>query len=501
MPPFMNDEDSRLLLKKPTSSRLVPVSRSHVFSIPVPPRDRVMPALPAQSAGQPGLSSGTSSDNEMLTVMSRYTDCVGSQNLPEGTRDLYQLIARMASFASGSDVYPFTRTDASDAVRCIDRYVMETGSESRTTNLALSTMAGDAELYRLYAVVGDLAQKLCEDLKDSISAPLLKQQWTIILPKLDEEEGARTAWEASSEAPRPERPKTPFMDVLALAVRTLNVNGMTDVDLDLALFAIRTYARRNSLFHGKSIDLLKSKRFAELARYLDLEESHLEGLLPDKEKASADKYRRLIKHFRSSSICLEGDRNWGQRQAPQLALPQGGPEEVPSSFRPLGEFALRASMEMGDHRPSGLTGPPAPSVSFSPASLRRHTLAELRGTKRPAEEQPLALPRAKAARGLDFGAKKVQAEVPPFSDNDHLHLGRLQSRLHQLTDEITRVSPGKARKLFDEQVPQCEQVLKRAKGSLEKQARDQERKKRRSKYVHQETQSLTITHADDGPSR
>ena len=133
-----------------------------------------MPAAPAQSVGQPGLSAGMELDNEMQAVMSRYTDCVGHPDLPEGTRELYQLVARMASFASGSDSHPFTRTDASDAVRCIDRYVRETASDAKTTNSALSTMAGDAELYRLHAVIGDYAGALCDDLKNSTKSSF---QW------------------------------------------------------------------------------------------------------------------------------------------------------------------------------------------------------------------------------------------------------------------------------------------------------------------------------------
>ena len=53
----------------------------------------------------------------MLAAESRYTACVGNQDLPGSTQDLYRLVARMAGFASGSDEHPFTREDASNAVR------------------------------------------------------------------------------------------------------------------------------------------------------------------------------------------------------------------------------------------------------------------------------------------------------------------------------------------------------------------------------------------------
>ena len=473
----MNNHTKPLAVETPLSSGLEPVSRDYAFSFPVPPRDRVVPESPAnQSSGQPESSLGADTDNEMLTVQSRCTVCVGRQDLPGSTKELYRLVARLAGFASGSDQNPLTKEDASDAVRCIDRYVMDAASEFNAVSRDLSTMAGDAEIYRFNATIGDYAQVLCDALHKGDDVPdYLKQPWTDILGDLGDEESELTDWKASSED-RP-RPQTPFMDALEQRVETLVANGMTDLDYDLALFAARTYGRRNSLFHGKSFNKFLSKDFAGYAECLDRDDQNLERLLPDKEKHLAGKYRRIIDFARDYRIGKDNDGNWRKRQVP----PQ---EEVPHQFAPLSKPALRSSLEMGRFRPTGLDGPPPLCVSFSPAALRRHTVAEQRGTKRPAKEQPLGQPRVKAVCGLDYGKEKVEAVTNHLTDTDHSSFGRLIERLHILADQLTRLSPAKASSLFADQVPQLELELERAKGKYDKQSKKVlKKKKAKSKYI------------------
>lgn len=187
---------------------------------------------------------------------------MGRQDLPESTQELYPLVARLAGFASGSDQNPLTKEDSSDAVRCIDRYVMDAASDFNAVSRDLSTRAGDAEIYRFNAAIGDHAQVLCDALRKGDDVPTyLEQPWTKILRNLRNEESKLTAWKASSED-RP-RPQTPSMDALEHRVETLVANGMTCLDYDLALFAARTYSRRNSLFHGKSFDLFLSRNSAD----------------------------------------------------------------------------------------------------------------------------------------------------------------------------------------------------------------------------------------------
>lgn len=307
-----------------------------------------MPESPAnQSSGQPGSSLGADKDNEMLAVQSRYTACVERQHLPGSTQELYRLVARLAGFASGSDLNPFTREDASDAVRCIDHYVMEAASDLNAVSRDLMTMTGDAELYRFHAAIGDFAQVLCDVLKEGDTPTYLKQPWTKTVEQLDIEERSVTDGEASSgDLPRPQ---TPFMGPLGDGVATLVANGSTGLDLGLALFASRTHAQRNSIFHGKTYDLSKSENFAEQAEWVDLNENTIERLLPNMEKPRVFMYRRLICFTRDYRICKDDDVKWVKRQSPP-------PEEVPHQFVPR-KSALRSSMEMGRFRPAGLDGP------------------------------------------------------------------------------------------------------------------------------------------------
>ena len=196
---------------------------------------------------------------------------------------------------------------------------METASDSSARSSSLSTTAEDLGLHRFYAAIGDHPAALCEALKDTKEAPHLQRPWTIILPELESEEGRLTAWEASSkDVPRP---RTPYTDALEARVETLFAQSMTDLDTDLALFAVRTYVKRISLFHGRTYDLFKSGRFAELADQLDLDDKNLAGLLPDKEKPLVDKYKRLIRFNQEYRRCTDDAGNWVQRKAPPLEVP------------------------------------------------------------------------------------------------------------------------------------------------------------------------------------
>lgn len=139
---------------------------------------------------------------------------------------------------------------------------------------------------------------------------------------------------------------------------------------------------------------------------------------------------------------------------------------------------------MGRFRPTGLDGPPLLCVSFSPAALRRHSVAEHRGTKRPAEEQPLGQPRVKVVCGLDYGKEKVEAVNNHLTDTDHSSLGDLIERLHILADQLTRLSPALASSLFAQQVLQLEADLKRAQDKYDSQRKKVLKKqKAKSKYI------------------
>ena len=86
------------------------------------------------------------------------------------------------------------------------------------------------------------------------------------------------SWMASGSS-GPE-PSCPEKDKIAVRV--------DELDIDLALFAIRSYARRNFGSHGEIFDLHQSGSLAGLARYLDDDLKLLENFLPDEEKPMAE---------------------------------------------------------------------------------------------------------------------------------------------------------------------------------------------------------------------
>ena len=215
-----------------------------------------------QSSGSPEQYRTGDLCNEMRTVESRYTACIGSEDLPPNTQELYRLVARLAEFAAnGSDEHPFTPTEASNAVRCLDQYVRETASETEMANSEISRMAQDTRLFRFHAALGDFSAYICNAIKAGKNSQI-SEPWTVIVSQLDREEEARIAWEASDQTSN--RPFSAFTEALQDRINDLQVDGWDDMDMEIALLAVRSYARRNFIAQSKAYDLIASKNFQEL---------------------------------------------------------------------------------------------------------------------------------------------------------------------------------------------------------------------------------------------
>ena len=466
-----------------TFSRLVPVSRCVSFQHPPQSRDRIVPAPCLnsstrecnQSPGTPERHRAADVVTEMAAVQSSYTDAIRSQQLSPSARDLYRLVASLAKYASGSDEHPFTPSDASDAVRCIDQYVRETASDLHATNQGLSKMTEDTRLYRFHAVMGDYPGHLCKVLKEGWDSSKISQQpWTIIVQKLDKEEKLLAAWKASSKAASTNRPATPFREALQERVNDLVSEGWDDVDFDLALFAVRAYARRCFVAHGGAYDLFASKNFAKLAKYLEADDNSLEAVLPDEEKPQVDKFRRLLNFYRDRHIRRDDNGHWS-KYVPSVKV----------SSPPLrGEEAFRARVDMGKFRPSGLDGPPPPNIEADLSSYRRHSVAVASvGTKRPAVEQPSGQPPTKMARGLAYPNVRAETTQDNMTNEDKMTLAELHGQLHELADKFTLISPKDAAKLYSETVPRLEKELKGARAKIEKAKNQLQRQQRRREAV------------------
>lgn len=451
-----------------TFSRLIPASRSLTYPPLGQLRNRKAPAPclgasdSSQSSGSPGQYQTGDFYNEMRTVESTYTACVRSEDLPLNTQELYRLVARLAGLAAnGSDEHPFTPTEASNAVRCLDQYVRETASETNVANSEISRMATDTRLFRFHGALGDFFAFICTNLRAGKNSLISKQPWTLIVPALDKEEEDRIAWEASDQTSN--RPFGRFTEALWDRVNDLQVAGWDDLDLEITLLAVRSYARRNFLCHSKVYDLGASKNFRALGQYLEEVDKQLEAVLPDEEKPLADKYRRIVAVYRDQHIRKE---NGEWKDAKSLAGKTAG--SSPLSNRPS-RSTVRLSMDIGQFRPPGLAGPPPSNVSYDSTAFRRHTVDEPRGTKRTAVGQPLDEPRRKrVALSDNFVDTRTEPKQDAISDKTELEIAKSLKAVHAIFDEWRQLDSKKYLTMLIGQQASLTQRLSEVKAGMAK---------------------------------
>ena len=238
-------------------------------------------------------------------------------------------------------------------------------------------------------------------------------------------------------------PHNVYMDAIEARVQQLVDLGFTGLDTDLALFAIKSYARQNFIAHGGAFDISKSECFAGLAKYLERDDKTLEDVLPDEELPMAGEWRRLLTFYKDVHIRQGEGGNW-ERQTPlkqllgSLSLPPG---------RPWGA-ALRIKIEMGEYRPAGLDGPPPCNVSWDPSSFRFRSEPENRGLKRPATEQSSEPPRVKRARVANHLDSTLEIIPNSIKHSDALGHQISQMKLHLLTTTLAQHTPKVAAKLL-----------------------------------------------------
>ena len=280
--------------------------------------------------------------DEMRAVQSIYTACSRDQTLSSTVQDMYRLVTTLATEAiPESEGHLDSSIEKANVVRTIDRFVRETTSEYGTALRELSSRTHDTRLFRFHAHLGDYAGELCGLLKDDkhSSSTILSGTWTNIVKALDDYDKRVASWNASGcKSPEPSCPEKGRLEV---RVQKIIDAGFTDLDMDLALFAIRSYARRNFIAHGGTLDLDQSKDFAGLANHIDIGEKHLEDILPDEEMPMVGYWRRLLTYFRSTHIRQTGDGGW-ERQKPLSIAPESPP--------PLTGPVLRCQIELGQRR-------------------------------------------------------------------------------------------------------------------------------------------------------
>ena len=301
---------------------------------------------------------------------------------------MYRLVTALAAEAiPESDAHLGSSIEKANVVRTIDRFVRETTSEYGTALRELSSRTYDTRLFRFHAHLGDYAGALCTILKDSKQfspSPILSRPWTEIVKAIDDGQDRVTSWNASG-CKGPEL-SCPEMDLLEVRVQQLIKAGHAILDRDLALFAIRSYARRNFIAHGEIYGLNRSGNFAGLANYIDNDDKLLEDILPDEEMPMVGNWRRLLMFYKDLNIRQTSDGVWERQTSLSLRDLSPPPLEVKSR---LAVAVLRGEIEMGRKRESNSPdGPPPQDVKFDPGSLRRRSDPGRRGTKRCAMVQP-----------------------------------------------------------------------------------------------------------------
>ena len=466
-----------------TSSRLVPVSRDPTAQLTTQLRHRETPAeyRPAstnQSHGTLEQQRTTELGDEMRAVQSIYTACIRDQDLSSTVQDLYRLVTTLAAEAvPESDAYLDSSIEKANIVRTIDRFVRETTSDYSTALRELSSRTHDTRLFRFHAHLGDYAGGLCDTLKESGSSTssILSGPWTLIVKTIDDYQDSVASWKA--RGCKDSEPSCPVMDALEVRVQEIIDSGLTDLDIDLALFAIRSYARRNSIAHGEIFDLYQSKQFAGLADYIDNDEKLLEGLLPDEEKPMLDNWRRLLRFHRSKRIRQTGDGDW-KAKSPLRVTPV-------SSLLPagrLGRVVLRSQIEMGKRRESNSPdGPPPTNVKFDTSLFRRRSEPGKRSiSKRSAVEQPPGEPPLKKARG-PFYSPSLEAITENIEDSDALGAEELQLELHTLAAQLAQAKPGKATMVFKRQIEELGLQLEKTRTGIAKLKRQKDRRGKKYK--------------------
>lgn len=468
-----------------TFSRLYPVSREPTAQLTVQLRHRetpeeYRPPSSNQSCGTLKQQRTAELGNEMRAVQSIYAAHIGDQDLSPTVRDMYHLVTKLALEAvPESDAHLDGSIEKANTVRTIDRFVRETTSDYNTALRELSSRTQDTRLFRFHAHLGDYAGHVCNLLKgDKQSCPrLLLGTWTKIVKALDAHPDRVTSWTARG-CPGPE-PLCPEMDAIVFRVKEIVDAGTTDLDIDLALFAIRSYARRNVIAHSGLQDRSLSNDSAGLAAYIDNDFKLLEEILPDDEKLMVDKWRRLLLIFRNAHIRQDGGGD-GNAKGPLSVAPESSPR---LSGR-VGRAVLRTQIEMGLKRGSNSPdGPPPRDIMFDPSKFRRRSdPGRRRIPKRPAEEQPPGESSLKRAKGPHYNPS-LEAIPEDIEDSDVvLSAVELQLQLHTLAAALAQLKPGDAKLVFQQQIAQLNLQLGKTTAGIEKRKRKMEKKQKKKAY-------------------
>ena len=443
-----------------TFSKLLPVSRRVDLNLTLQCNTREMPAAyrlqskDDQASGDLEQLRNTDLDDEMRAVQLSYTARIGDQDLSPNAREMYQLVIRMAGDALlESNEHPEASIQKVDAVRTMDRYIRETIFETNSVRRDLMDLNNDNRLYRFHAHLGDYAGAICNELKNSGKTPHLSRAWILLVKDLDEFDSKVARW-----IDRGRHGKAPTSEVmLAIRKRVQElIDGGFDLDIDTALHAIRSYARRNLVSHGGAREhkVSPGEDASQLALVLDEVDNTLESVLPDQEKAEVGKWRKILTFYRDLHISKDEEgRSLGRDLQKNLA---GESEEFDEETPPRSGLEHRELFDIGYFRPTGLGGPPPNNVSWDPSSFRRHSDAEHRGIKRPAEKQLDDSSRVKRVRVAIEKDAEFEDAMHSYDEESAMKMHDLQRELFEKASLLGQVQPSVLRELIVDMIKYLE---------------------------------------------
>ena len=100
------------------------------------------------------------------------------------------------------------------------------------------------------------SMSVTSDSRSKVKTLLSMHQWPTIVTSIDQELRALAAWNASNQ--REQRLTTSYLFGWRICLELLAEDGVTGLDEYLALFAIRSYARRNFICDGRAFDLVQA---------------------------------------------------------------------------------------------------------------------------------------------------------------------------------------------------------------------------------------------------
>ncbi|KAI4209135.1 MAG: hypothetical protein LQ351_007887 [Letrouitia transgressa] len=169
---------------------------------------------------------------------------------------LTKVLQKLDAYAASPE-RRFSPKDAAAAAKSIRRHVQDCSRKTKALQAQLEKSAEDNFLFRFHAVIGDYARVVCKALKESRPPRMLVGSWEDIVGALDKEEE-----KAARGIPSNKVHKQVEACVYALQKEHY------PIDVDTALLAMRTYARRNYICHGEADQMIDKGDFKAAAKIL-----------------------------------------------------------------------------------------------------------------------------------------------------------------------------------------------------------------------------------------